>query len=224
VKSDGRVPRKVYWKKFGRLRLVRFAPREIEENVLARRSASMGSMEASPADLEALRQFAAQTKRAVLVTRRKDDGLQSSPMAVVADEDGDILTATRARNAKTFNLSRDPRAMVCLFDERFPGPWMHVEGDAQITRLPEAMPLLADYYQRAGHDDRGIPRAHAQRKPRADPDQDQAGGALGRLSPGCSGCTIRIWLPNGSRNPQSIPYSRATGSWVNSTPLANYVS
>jgi len=112
----------------------------------------MAGMEVSSADLEAVKQFAGQTARAVLVTRRKDDGLQSSPMAVVADEDGDILTATRARNAKTFNLSRDPRATLCLFNERWPGPWMHVEGEAQITRLPEAMPLLADYYRRRGQD------------------------------------------------------------------------
>jgi PPOX class probable F420-dependent enzyme len=112
----------------------------------------MDAMQASPADLEAVRQFATQSTRAVLVTRRKDDGLQSSPMAVVADEDGNVLTATRARNAKTFNLSRDPRAVLCLFDERWPGPWMQVEGEAQITRLPEAMPHLADYYRRRGQD------------------------------------------------------------------------
>ena len=109
-------------------------------------------MQAPSADLDAVKQFAAQTTRAVLVTRRKDGGLQSSPMAVIADDDGNILTATRARNAKTYNLSRDPRAMLCLFTERWPGPWLHVEGEAEIERLPEAMPLLADYYARRGQD------------------------------------------------------------------------
>jgi PPOX class probable F420-dependent enzyme len=104
------------------------------------------------ADLDALRQFAAQTTRAVLVTRRKDGGLQSSPMSVVADEDGNVLTATRAKNAKTYNLARDPRVSLCLFDERWPGPWMHVDGEAEITRLPDAMPLLAAYYGRRGQD------------------------------------------------------------------------
>jgi hypothetical protein len=29
---------------------------------------------------------------------------------------------------------------------------MHVEGDAHITRLPDAMPLLAAYYARRGQD------------------------------------------------------------------------
>ena len=104
------------------------------------------------ADLEALKQFATQTTRSVLVTRRKDGGLQTSPMSLVADDDGTILTATRAKNAKTYNLVRDPRATVCLFNEQWPGPWMHVEGEAQIDRLPEAMPLLADYYRRRGQD------------------------------------------------------------------------
>src|SRR3954454_7033629 len=102
-------------------------------------------MVASSADLEVVKQFASRGARAVLVTRRKDGGLQSSPMAVVADDDGNVLTATRARNAKTYNLARDPRAMLCLFTERWPGPWLHVEGEADIERLPEALPLLADY-------------------------------------------------------------------------------
>ncbi len=109
-------------------------------------------MTVQPTDLEAVKEFATQTTRAVLVTRRKDGGLQSSPMAVVADDDGNILTATRAKNAKTYNLVRDPRATLCLFTERWPGPWMQVEGEAEIERLPDAMPLLAEYYDRRGQD------------------------------------------------------------------------
>ena len=109
-------------------------------------------MTANADDLDAVRQFATQTTRAVLVTRRKDGGLQSSPMSVIADEDGNVLTATRARNAKTYNLARDPQATLCLFAERWPGPWMQVEGEAQIERLPDAMPLLMEYYGRRGQD------------------------------------------------------------------------
>lgn len=110
------------------------------------------AMTVESADLEALVQFASKTTRAVLVTRRKDGGLQSSPMAVLADSNGDVLTATPSRSAKTYNLARDPRAAVCLFDERWPGPWFHVEGEAHIARLPEALPLLTDYYSRRGID------------------------------------------------------------------------
>ena len=109
-------------------------------------------MVANSADLDALKAFALQTLRSVLITRRKDGGLQTSPMSLVIDDDGNILTATRAKNAKTYNLVRDPRATLCLFNDQWPGPWMHVEGEAEIERLPEAMPLLADYYRRRGQD------------------------------------------------------------------------
>src|SRR5215471_20706454 len=112
----------------------------------------MAAMTASPEDLQAIKDFATGTTRAVLVTRRKDGGLQSSPMACLADDDGNILTATRAANAKTYNLTRDPRIALCLFTERWPGPWMHVEGEVEIARLPQAMPLLMDYYTRRGQD------------------------------------------------------------------------
>ena len=105
-----------------------------------------------PTDIEALRALGEKGARAVLITWRKDGGLQSSPMAVVVDDDGSVLTATRARNAKTYNLTRDSRASVCLFDDKWPGPWMHIDGTAEITRLPEAMPLLQDYYGRRGQD------------------------------------------------------------------------
>jgi PPOX class probable F420-dependent enzyme len=109
-------------------------------------------MAASQEDLQAIKDFAKATTRSVLVTRRKDGGLQSSPMACVADDDGNILTATRAANAKAKNLARDPRITMCLFTEQWPGPWMHVEGEVEITGLPEAMPLLAAYYARRGQD------------------------------------------------------------------------
>jgi PPOX class probable F420-dependent enzyme len=109
-------------------------------------------MTASAEDLQAIRDFAKATTRSVLVTRRKDGGLQSSPMACVADDDGNVLTATRAANAKTRNLVRDPRITMCLFTDQWPGPWMHVEGEVQITRLPDAMPLLQAYYARRGQD------------------------------------------------------------------------
>jgi PPOX class probable F420-dependent enzyme len=110
------------------------------------------AMTPGAADLDVLKGLAAHGARAVLVTRRKDGGLQTSPMAVVADDDGTILTATPARSAKVYNLARDPRATLCVFTQQWPGPWIHIEGEAEIIRLPEAMPLLADYYARRDQD------------------------------------------------------------------------
>jgi PPOX class probable F420-dependent enzyme len=109
-------------------------------------------MTALESDLEALKAFGASGARAVLITWRKDGGLQSSPMSIAVDDDGSVLTATRSRNAKVHNLVRDPRATLCLFDDKWPGPWIHVDGRAEIARLPEAMPLLVAYYGRRGLD------------------------------------------------------------------------
>src|SRR5262245_34928733 len=84
-------------------------------------------------DRHALDNSAKATIRSLFVTRRKDGGLQSSPMSCAADEEGTLLTATPAASAKVGNLVRDPRATVCLFTNQWPGPWMHVEGEAEIS-------------------------------------------------------------------------------------------
>ena len=110
-------------------------------------------MPASQSDLDAVKQFLSETTRAILITYRKDGGIQSSPMAVVADDEGNVLLATRGATAKVRNLERNPTAALCLITERFLGPWISVEGTAEIERLPEALPALADFYKRRGSDD-----------------------------------------------------------------------
>ena len=49
---------------------------------------------------------------------------------------------------KVRNLRRDPRAQVCVFNDRFFGAWLFVEGVAEVLSLPDAMEPLIDYYKR----------------------------------------------------------------------------
>ena len=98
--------------------------------------------------LETVREFLKDTSRGVLMTRRRDGGIQSSPMALTADDDGNVLFSTRSTAAKIRNLQRDPYAAVCVITERFLGPWLHVEGSAEIEFLPDALPNLRDFYKR----------------------------------------------------------------------------
>ncbi len=100
------------------------------------------------ADAADVKSFLAETNRCVLMTRRRDGGFQSSPMSVVADDDGNLLFSTRQTAIKVKNLKRDPYAAVCIITERFLGAWMHVEGTAEIELLPDALPGLADFYRR----------------------------------------------------------------------------
>lgn len=98
-------------------------------------------------DLEAARRFLEENHRAVLATRRGDGGLQLSPVMVTLDEEGRAVVSATETRIKTRNLRRDPRAAICVMNDRFFGPWMQIEGTATILSLPEAMEPLVDYYR-----------------------------------------------------------------------------
>jgi PPOX class probable F420-dependent enzyme len=86
--------------------------------------------------------------RAVLATTRADGRPQLSPVLAAVDDDGRVLISTRETAIKAKNLARDPRASLCAINERFFGEWVQAEGNAELIHLPEALPLLEDYYRR----------------------------------------------------------------------------
>ena len=57
------------------------------------------------------------------------------------------MLSTRETAIKVKNLRRDPRATYCAFNDGFYGPWVQVEGTAEIVSLPEALELLVEYYR-----------------------------------------------------------------------------
>lgn len=99
-------------------------------------------------DLTAARQFLAEHDCAVLTTRRRDGSLQMSPVTVGVDGAGRAIVSSRATAYKVRHLRRDPRASLCVFAEKFYGPWIQIDGTAEIVDLPEAMEPLVDYYRR----------------------------------------------------------------------------
>ena len=116
----------------------------------------------SPGDA---RKFVAGNHRAVLITRTSGGGLQTSPVLVGVDDEGKVVISTREAAYKTRNLRRDPRVVLCVLSDDFFGPWIRIEGRAQVVWLPEAMEGLVDYY-------RGISGEH--------PDWDDYRGAMER--------------------------------------------
>jgi PPOX class probable F420-dependent enzyme len=98
-------------------------------------------------DLEDARAFMRENHRAVLATRRSD-GIQQSPVLVAVDDEGRAIISSRETAIKVKNLRRDPWAQVCVFTDRFFGPWIYAEGRAEVVSLPEAMDPLIDYYKR----------------------------------------------------------------------------
>lgn len=99
-------------------------------------------------ELEAAREFIRTNHCAVLVTRRRDGGLQSAPVTVGLDGEGLAIVSTRSDSAKARNLTRDPRAVLCVFTQAFYGPWVQVEGPVEIVRLPDSIEPLVDYFRR----------------------------------------------------------------------------
>ena len=95
------------------------------------------------------REFLRANHRAVLATVRADGRPQLSPVTVAVDAAGRVLISTRETAVKTRNLRRDPRASLCVFTDGFFGPWVQVEGDAEVISLPEAMDQLVEYYRLA---------------------------------------------------------------------------
>lgn len=94
------------------------------------------------------RDFLREHNRAVLATHRSGGGVQLSPVIVAVDEGGRAVISTRETAVKTANLRRDPRTYLCVFTDDFFGPWVRVDGSAEIVGLPDAMEPLVDYYRR----------------------------------------------------------------------------
>ncbi len=98
-------------------------------------------------DAEAAVSFLRTSHRAVLSTFRADGRPQLSPVTVAVDGEGRVIVSTRETAIKARNLRRDPRVSACVLSDSFFGPWVQVEGEAEIVSLPEAMDLLVDYYR-----------------------------------------------------------------------------
>jgi PPOX class probable F420-dependent enzyme len=71
-----------------------------------------------------------------------------SPVVAAVADDGRVLISTRETAIKARNLARDPRASLCVINDGYFGEWVQAEGDAELIHLPEALPLLEDYYRR----------------------------------------------------------------------------
>ncbi len=99
-----------------------------------------------------MREFLEAHHRGVLITNRKQGGVQSSPVVVGVDGRDHVLVSSRETAFKTRNLRRDPRGSLCVFTDDFFGDWMQIDVTAEVIGLPAAMDLLIDYYRRLNGD------------------------------------------------------------------------
>lgn len=99
-------------------------------------------------DIAEAQKFLRENACAVLTTWRRDGRIQMSPITVGLNDDGKGIISSRETAYKVKNIQRDPRVSLCAFVDEFTGPWIQIDGKAEVVLLPEAMELLVDYYRR----------------------------------------------------------------------------
>lgn len=98
-------------------------------------------------DRDGLLEFVRPRHRHVLVTTRADGRPQASPVAAGVDADGRVVISTYPERAKAANVRRNPDVSVLVLSDDWDGPWVQVDGTAEVLDLPDALEPLVDYYR-----------------------------------------------------------------------------
>ncbi|KAB1927358.1 PPOX class F420-dependent oxidoreductase [Micromonospora sp. PSH03] len=131
-------------------------------------------------DRDGLLDFLRPRHRVVLMTTRADGRPQSSPVSAGVDGQGRLVVSTYPERAKVSNLRRDPRVSACVLSDDWNGPWVQIDGTAEVLDLPEALEPLVEYF-------RSISGEH--------PDWDDYRAAMVRQGKSLIRVTIDAWGP-----------------------------
>ncbi|PXY19400.1 PPOX class F420-dependent oxidoreductase [Prauserella muralis] len=98
-------------------------------------------------DRAGLLEFLRPRHHGVLVTTRAGGTPQLSPVTCGVDGEGRIVVSTYPERAKTRNARREPRVSMCVLSDEWNGPWVQVDGRAEVLDMPEALDGLVDYFR-----------------------------------------------------------------------------
>ncbi|SDK78733.1 PPOX class F420-dependent oxidoreductase [Streptomyces indicus] len=101
----------------------------------------------TPVDLDQLLEFVRPRHRALLLTRRRDGGPQASPLTCGVDDSGRIVMSTYPERAKTRNAKRDARVSVVVLSDKWDGPWVQIDGTAEVLDSPDSVEPLVEYFR-----------------------------------------------------------------------------
>jgi PPOX class probable F420-dependent enzyme len=97
--------------------------------------------------LPELLDFVRPRHHAILLTTRSDGRPQGSPLTCGVDDAGRIVVSTYPERAKARNAKRDPRASVIVLSDDFGGPWVQIDGTAEVIDAPESVEPLVEYFR-----------------------------------------------------------------------------
>ncbi|WP_407914115.1 PPOX class F420-dependent oxidoreductase [Kitasatospora sp. NE20-6] len=130
--------------------------------------------------LDELLEFVRPRHRALLLTRRADGSPQASPLTCGVDAEGRIVVSTYPERAKTRNARRDASVSVVVLSDEWDGPWVQIDGEAEVIDAPESVEPLVEYF-------RTIAGEH--------PDWDEYRAAMVRQGKSLIRVTPRRWGP-----------------------------
>lgn len=98
-------------------------------------------------ELPGLLEFVRPRHRAVLLTRRSDGTPQASPLTCGVDSEGRLVMSTYPERAKVRNARRAPSVSVLVLSDEWDGPWVQIDGEAEILDAPDSVEPLVEYYR-----------------------------------------------------------------------------
>jgi len=96
---------------------------------------------------DVLLDFVRPRHRVVLTTFRADGSPQSSPVSAGVDGRGRLVVATYPQRAKVHNARRDPRVSAVVLSDDWDGPWVQLDGHAEVLDVPDAVEPLVEYFR-----------------------------------------------------------------------------
>lgn len=100
----------------------------------------------TPVDRDELLEFIRPRHRAVLFTYRVDGTPQGSPVTCGV-VDGALVVSTYPDRAKAINVRRTGRAGAVVVSDEWNGPWVQVDGPAEVIDGEAAVEPLVEYYR-----------------------------------------------------------------------------
>ncbi|MCW2709989.1 MAG: pyridoxamine 5-phosphate oxidase [Marmoricola sp.] len=84
---------------------------------------------------------------ATLVTTRRNGRQQVSPVTAGVDGEGRLVISTYPQRAKVANLRREPAVTVLVHSDDWNGPYVQLDGTAEVIDQPDAVEPLVDYFR-----------------------------------------------------------------------------
>ena len=98
-------------------------------------------------DRDEMLDFVRPRHKGTLVTRRRDGSPQMSPVTCGVDDAGRVVVSTYPQRAKAANARRDPQVSILIHSDEWDGPYVQLDGTAEVIDMPDAVEPLVGYFR-----------------------------------------------------------------------------